>query len=414
MHKLATLTLAAALATSGAAMAQTAWYVDDNAPLGGDGMSWSSAFTYLQDALAAANPGDGIRVGAGMYKPDQDEGGHVTPADRTETFQLISAVELRGGYAGFGAPTPDERNIVLYETTLSGDLLGNDLPGFVNNSENSYHIVTSGAIDYTAVLEGFTVTGGNANGSSLDTTGGGILVLGGSPGLINCLIRDNWAYDGAGMMNWDGSSPTLVNCAFLGNVVGPQGNNPYGAGVYVFNSSPTVSNCTFSGNSAVAGAGGGMFVDGASSPTVTNCVLWGNSDGGGMDEFAQIHVAAGTPVVTYSCIQGCTTFCADPGNRNISDDPLLTADGHLSPGSPCIDAGDTTVLPAGLYVDLDSKPRVLDDACTDDTGMPASFVPVTVDMGAYEYHLPGDLDVDGDVDLSDLAELLAHYGISCY
>lgn len=46
-------------------------YVDDDAPLGGDGTSWASAFLYLQDALAIAAPGDEIRVARGNYKPDQ-------------------------------------------------------------------------------------------------------------------------------------------------------------------------------------------------------------------------------------------------------------------------------------------------------------------------------------------------------
>ena len=33
------------------AQAQTVYYVDDDAPLGGDGTSWSTAFKFLQDAL---------------------------------------------------------------------------------------------------------------------------------------------------------------------------------------------------------------------------------------------------------------------------------------------------------------------------------------------------------------------------
>ena len=43
-------------------------YVDDGAPLGGDGTSWGTAFTYLQDALAAAAAGDEIRVAQGVYR----------------------------------------------------------------------------------------------------------------------------------------------------------------------------------------------------------------------------------------------------------------------------------------------------------------------------------------------------------
>ena len=81
--------------------AQTTIYVEDDASSGGDGASWQTAFKYLQDALATAKAGDNIRVGWGIYKPDQDEGGNVTPGDREGTFQLINGVTLRGGQSLF-------------------------------------------------------------------------------------------------------------------------------------------------------------------------------------------------------------------------------------------------------------------------------------------------------------------------
>ncbi|MHC4087993.1 MAG: hypothetical protein ACYSU5_22725 [Planctomycetota bacterium] len=51
----------------------------------------------------------------------------VTAGDRTATFQLINGVAIYGGYAGFGEPNADARDIELYETILSGDLAGNDM-----------------------------------------------------------------------------------------------------------------------------------------------------------------------------------------------------------------------------------------------------------------------------------------------
>ena len=60
----------------------------------------------------------------GIYKPDQGVG--ITPGDRCATFQLINGVAIKGGYAGFGEPDPNERDVDIYETTLSGDLNGND------------------------------------------------------------------------------------------------------------------------------------------------------------------------------------------------------------------------------------------------------------------------------------------------
>ncbi|MHC4065366.1 MAG: hypothetical protein ACYSUI_12840, partial [Planctomycetota bacterium] len=65
-------------------------YVDDDAPAGGNGLSWATPYQHLQDALFAADadPSIGeIRVAGGVYKPDQDEAGNVTPGTRWATFQ---------------------------------------------------------------------------------------------------------------------------------------------------------------------------------------------------------------------------------------------------------------------------------------------------------------------------------------
>jgi len=56
-------------------------------------------------------------------------------------------------------------------------------------------------------------------------------------------------------------------------------------------------------------------------------------------------------------------------------------DYRLSAGSPCIDAGDNTAVPAGITTDLDGDPRFLDVPETPDTGN--GDVPI-VDMGADE------------------------------
>ncbi|MHC5115282.1 MAG: hypothetical protein ACYTGP_12740, partial [Planctomycetota bacterium] len=51
--------------------------VDDDAPPGGDGQSWATAYRFLQDALAEAGAKGSdvtaIRVAQGLYLPDRDE-----------------------------------------------------------------------------------------------------------------------------------------------------------------------------------------------------------------------------------------------------------------------------------------------------------------------------------------------------
>jgi predicted outer membrane repeat protein len=259
-------------------------YVDANASGANNGSNWANAYNDLQDGLGAALNGDEIRVAQGIYKPDQGIG--VTPGDRGATFQLKNGVAIKGGYAGFGEPDPNARNIEAYETILSGDLVGNDGPDFANNGENSFHVVTASRTDATAVLDGFTITSGNA------FYGGGMYNDRSSPMVTNCTFSGNRAGIGGGMCN-DSSSPTVTNCTFSGN------SASMGGGMINSNgSSPTVTNCTFSGNSATV-SGGGMD-NNSSMPTVTNCTFISNSAdyGGGMDNHG------GRPTVTNCTFSG--------------------------------------------------------------------------------------------------------------
>ena len=62
-------------------------------------------------------------------------------------------------------------------------------------------------------------------------------------------------------------------------------------------------------------------------------------------------------------------------------------------------------------MDLDGRDRFVNHTGTVDTGVadPPDY-PYVIDMGAYEFGIPCDLDGDCDVDLSDLATLLGNYG----
>jgi len=263
-------------------------YVDDDAAGNNDGSSWSDAFNDLQDALDFAIPGDEIHVAQGIYKPDQGNG--ITPGDREATFQLKTGVVIKGGYAGFGEPDPYARDIGVHGTILSGYLDGNDID--VNDSwdlwnepsraENSYHVVTGSGTDETAVLDGFTITAGNANGSNPYDRGGGMINENGSPTLTNCAFIGNSARWGGGGMHNSNSNPTLTNCTFSGNTA-----SYYGGGIYNEYSSPTITNCVISDNwvhHPMFAGGGGIYCYG-SSATIAYCTIRSNTasagEGGG-------------------------------------------------------------------------------------------------------------------------------------
>jgi parallel beta-helix repeat protein/predicted outer membrane repeat protein len=272
-------------------------YVDAGSPGANDGTSWADAYNYFQDALADANaalkPVE-IRVAQGIYKPDQ--GTIMALRDRSETFQLINGVAIFGGYAGFRKADPYARDIDLYESILSGDLSGNDadvidpedLLNETSRSENSYQIVTGSGMDQTAVLDGFTITGGNANVFT-NRDGAGLLNEYGSPQIVNCKFIDNSAqYYGGGIYNYYGN-PTLVNCTFTRNSSGTEGG-----GIYNYRSYPDLNNCTFNENSA--SSGGGIY-NGYSSPRIIDCTFTGNtaSSGAGIyDNAATVEHAGAT------------------------------------------------------------------------------------------------------------------------
>ncbi len=399
-------------------------YVNAAATAGGDGASWETAYNELQDALADV-PAE-IWIAQGTYTPDRGT------QDRELSFQLVNGVEIYGGFAG-DESTIFQRNPSSHPTVFSGDLLSDDAADFANRDDNSYHVVTGRNTDETALLDGIIIRGGAANYGSNDDGGGLWCEVSGSPTIRNCIFEENIAKYGAAV-RCDGSShPTLINCNFRNNLADVYGSG-YGAGLSLNSlSSPTLYNCLFVGNTA-ANSGGGLYFRTNTVPTlvnctfarnhayngggvygnnsssdffVTNCIFWGNTryvwgQGEVADEAGQIMNTWGI-TINNSCVQ---EWSGDMGGvANFGDDPLLvdtdgaddipgTADDdlHVAADSPAIDAGDNSAVPDWLLLDLDGAARIQNN---------------TVDLGVYESPpaggLPGDCDVDNDVDFADIS-----------
>jgi len=238
-------------------------YVDPNDPEPvHNGNSWTKAYNYLQDGLSDAEFGDRIWVAHGSYRPDQDAD-HPTGTNSTSAaFALKDGVEIYGGYAGYGAPDPNERDTDLYESILTGVL----------STKNSLHVIIGSGTGASAVLDGFTITGGNAAGSS----GGGMLNYSppGSPTIVNCLFTGNVTSNfGGAIYNWTNSAPKLIDCSFENNSAEKDGG-----ALYNLSSSPIISNCTFTGNSADQFGGAVCNYD-SSNPDIINCTFSSNFAG---------------------------------------------------------------------------------------------------------------------------------------
>jgi predicted outer membrane repeat protein len=397
-------------------------YVDGDAPGANTGISWRDALTDLRAALEAAAEGDGvteIHVAQGVYKPAPPSG------NRTVSFQLVKGVALKGGYAGWGAPDPDARDVRRYETILSGDLNGDDREDLSpeamlsdpSRSDNSCHVVIATGTDATAVLDGFTVTGGNAafHVYLKDWFGGGVYAKPGSPTIMNCLFKGNAVSDNGGAIYCPGarvtnctffrnaagyfggavgsSTAALVNCVFAGNRAKNGG---------AVSSAGTIINCTFTANQAEE-VGGAI---GSGTAKLTNCVVWGNSAPTGPEIFADSLVASHNDIkggrgAVYIREGGAIAWednniDADPGfvSPRGPDHVAGTGDDDLRfrDGSPCIDTGsDEPYISSGsswvqTTTGVDAALNIRRHPGRAASG--EMNVPPTVDMGAYEFGSP--------------------------
>lgn len=416
-------------------------YVDQAATGRTTGLSWTDAYTTVQDALAVAQRGDQIWVAAGVYYPDAGSG--KTGNDRSASFTLRSGVALYGGFAG-GERSLTERDWQQHVTVLSGDIDQNDQTatnGVVVSSShisgsNSVHVVyldgTTNAITDTTRIDGFVITAGQADGAQdLDKNGGGLLCNGftkgecsplltnvifsgnfaaanggamlndgrnggkSSPTLINVIFSGNSATGGGAIYNaaWDkgNGSPILTNVIFIGNSASWAGGALFNQGERNGNSSPLLTNVTFSGNSAATAGGaiynygGSQSATGTSTPTLKNVILWQNSATAGPSIYNQY----GKSTISHSIVEngassitGTITNSVVYDGSNTQNDPQFvqpinpasaptsTGDLRLQPGSPAIDAGDNSAVPASITTDVDGNQRIANGA---------------VDIGAYEF-----------------------------
>ncbi len=393
-------------AAAGAVALASVIYVNAAATGANNGSSWANAFTTLPPALSAAGATDEIWVAQATYKP-------TATATRTIAFVLKDGVSVYGGFAG-NETMRTQRDPAAHVTILSGDI---GTPGV--STDNSYHVVTADAtVSNTARLDGFTVTGGQADAGSPNNKGAGIWINGGSPLVAGMLFTGNFALSSGGAAQVDGGSPRFLSCTFDNNSVSGVGTGAGlassagtvnvessifrantisgaasgGAGLQAAAGGMTLLNCVVAENSPdgiqitgntniiedstfTANAGYGIRLLSSTSNTISNTIVWDNDSG-------SISFGGGsTATISYCDVAGGAA-----GSGNIDADPLfLASPGDLRPGpsSPVVDAGNNTLVPGGTTLDVRGLPRFFDDPDIPDTGV-GNVPPGIVDMGAYE------------------------------
>lgn len=287
-----------------------------------NGTSWTNAFpgTSLQAAILASSPGDEVCVMTGTYLT-------TTGANRNIFFSMLNGVAIYGSFAGTETSLSQRNFSCGFTSILSGEI------GVAGNADNSYHVISNSSLNNTSILDGFTISDGNANfdltGNDSRSLGGGMLnnaANGGicSPTIRNCLFMNNSALFGGGIFdhgqNAGNANPVISNCIFT------QNNATSGGGAidnfgYNGNASPVITNSIFYMNTAASRAGA-MYCwgggNGNASPIILNSAFINNSsvDGGAIvaDRLNFVSGSSGvaTPDVRNSIFWGNTASGTGP------------------------------------------------------------------------------------------------------
>ena len=133
-----------------------------------------------------------------------------------------------------------EDDLINRNFRINISILNGEIGDLYTTLDNIRHIVTFNGSSTSTVLDGFTITGGNANFDSknivfyllapitepLSRVGGITVENAGNPVIINCIFVSNSAVTGGGLFAGDNSKPTITGCKFMGNLAS------FGAGMY--------------------------------------------------------------------------------------------------------------------------------------------------------------------------------------
>ena len=380
-------------------IAQSTIYVNASATGSNNGTSWTNAYTSLQSALNAAVANDEIWVAKGTYKPSSDNG--LGGGSRYYYFAFENGVDIYGGFLGTETSIDERDNFgqgEANETIFSGDLNGDDV-GFTNNTENCYHVFysSSGGV----VVDGFTISGGNADGTGNYAKGGGMYLYGsGLQGMNRIVFMGNSAIYGGGLYS-SSAQQRMYDVVYAGNIANYGGavytegftdvffyNTIFsgnkasidGGGIYNVSTRVHSNNSTITGNHA-DNNGGGIYSNDQMYSLILNSILWGNS---ATNSGAQVYLTGNTNPALQTAFKNCDiqggstafglgyTYLGEYEN-NIDSDPLFVTpvptapstggDLHLlsnypTNSSPCYEAGNNEFLDIDHTTDFDGNNRL--------------------------------------------------------
>jgi len=231
---------------------------DDNA-----GDSWSFPLATVGAGIERGRArGCAIWVAEGRYVPTAGD-------SRNASFALQHGVFLFGGFDG-GETRFDERDVAVNETILSGDI---GVQG--QTDDNSVHVVTclhEAGCDATAVLDGFTVRDGHADGGLEGGEGAGLRITGPGPTVAGCRFEYNRAFRG-GAVSVTGGSATIRDSVFEDN------DADAGGAVHASAAQLTIEGSHFQGHQS-SGDGGTLHAQDNSTLRVSTTQVLDSVSGG--------------------------------------------------------------------------------------------------------------------------------------
>jgi hypothetical protein len=211
-------------------------HVDIDAPDGGDGKTWATAFNTLQAGIDA-----GLACGSSELWVAE---GSYAPSPSAAVATITAPVSIYGGFAGTETALA-QRDVVAHPTVL----------GAVDWQARVVDIQDTTADPGTIVrLDGFTISGSDKGAIEIDGSVDDPAVL-----LHNLVLTNNTATRGAGILVNGSIDVEVSGCTFTGNAA------DYGGAIYVDevgNGVDQIAILDSSFSSNTARAGGAIYYDG--------------------------------------------------------------------------------------------------------------------------------------------------------
>lgn len=282
----------------------------------------------------------------------------TTGTDRDETFVMKEGVNIYGGFTGMETDLTSRD----YETNIT--VLSGDIGTEGDSTDNSYHVLFGAT---NAILDGFVIEDGYADGDFYHSRGGGLLCYNSaSPTINNCTFQYNSAIEGGAVAGYSNAAPTIFNCSFVENSAEIGGAILFRTGPDNEEGGARVIDSSLSDNTALD-RGGAVYIDYGAWPTFDNCLLSGNvSSGNGgavyVDNNSSQLSSIEARFVGCEFIENSSSLRG--GGIAIYEGTLFLENSFVSGNSAETGGGGIALDYMGSYVNIANSSTVTDNAST--------------------------------------------------